>query len=134
MTVNNKEAFRVGDTVRVHAKVSEGGNERVQVFEGVVLKIRGTGISKTFTVRKISFGIGVEKTFPLESPRIEKLEVMRSGKVRRAKLYYLRGLRGKKARLSEREKAESEAPQSATNAPTANEPKAEAAPAASLAN
>lgn len=93
--------FRPGDTVRVHAKVVEGSRERVQVFEGVVIKRRGSGISETFTVRKISSGIGVERTFPLHSPRIEKLEVVRRGKVRRAKLYYLRHLSGKAARIAE---------------------------------
>lgn len=93
--------FRPGDTVRVHAKVVEGSRERVQVFEGVVIKRRGSGISETFTVRKISSGIGVERTFPLHSPRIEKLEIVRRGKVRRAKLYYLRHLSGKAARIAE---------------------------------
>ncbi|HEX7066257.1 MAG TPA: 50S ribosomal protein L19 [Bacillales bacterium] len=93
--------FRAGDTVRVHAKVVEGSRERIQVFEGVVIKRRGGGISETFTVRKISFGIGVERTFPVHSPRIAKIEVVRRGKVRRAKLYYLRALRGKAARIKE---------------------------------
>ncbi|UCZ51744.1 50S ribosomal protein L19 [Bacillus shivajii] len=94
--------FRAGDTVRVHVKVVEGTRERIQVFEGVVIKRRGTGISETFTVRKISYGVGVERTFPVHSPRIDKLEVTRRGKVRRAKLYYLRALRGKAARIKER--------------------------------
>ncbi|HEU5138548.1 MAG TPA: 50S ribosomal protein L19 [Bacillales bacterium] len=93
--------FRAGDTVRVHAKVVEGSRERIQVFEGVVIKRRGGGISETFTVRKISFGIGVERTFPVHSPRIAKIDVVRRGKVRRAKLYYLRALRGKAARIKE---------------------------------
>ncbi|HET7522278.1 MAG TPA: 50S ribosomal protein L19 [Bacillales bacterium] len=93
--------FRAGDTVRVHVKVVEGSRERIQVFEGVVIKRRGGGISETFTVRKISYGIGVERTFPVHSPRIEKIEVTRRGKVRRAKLYYLRNLRGKAARIKE---------------------------------
>lgn len=94
-------AFRPGDTVRVHVKVVEGNRERVQLFEGVVIKRRGGGISETFTVRKVSYGVGVERTFPLHSPKIVKLEVVRRGKVRRAKLYYLRNLRGKAARIKE---------------------------------
>lgn len=94
--------FRAGDTLRVHAKVVEGTRERVQVFQGVVIKKRGTGISETFTVRKVSYGVGVERTFPVHSPRIDKIEVSRRGKVRRAKLYYLRNLRGKAARIKER--------------------------------
>ncbi|OZM58580.1 50S ribosomal protein L19 [Lottiidibacillus patelloidae] len=93
--------FRPGDTVRVHVKVVEGTRERIQVFEGVVIKRRGGGISETFTVRKISYGVGVERAFPLNSPKIAKLEVIRRGKVRRAKLYYLRALRGKAARIKE---------------------------------
>ncbi|MGV3465753.1 MAG: 50S ribosomal protein L19 [Heyndrickxia sp.] len=93
--------FRPGDTVRVHVKVIEGTRERVQLFEGVVIKRRGGGISETFTVRKISYGVGVERTFPLHTPKIAKLEVVRRGKVRRAKLYYLRNLRGKAARIKE---------------------------------
>jgi large subunit ribosomal protein L19 len=93
--------FRPGDTVRVHVKVVEGSRERIQVFEGVVIKRRGGGISETFTVRKVSYGVGVERTFPLHSPRIDKIEVVRRGKVRRAKLYYLRELRGKAARIKE---------------------------------
>lgn len=94
-------AFRPGDTVRVHVKVIEGTRERIQVFEGVVIKRRGSGVSETFTARKISYGVGVERTFPLHSPKIDKIEVMRRGKVRRAKLYYLRALRGKAARIKE---------------------------------
>ncbi|KGX93187.1 50S ribosomal protein L19 [Pontibacillus halophilus JSM 076056 = DSM 19796] len=93
--------FKAGDTVKVHVKVVEGNRERIQVFEGVVIKRRGGGISETFTVRKISFGIGVERTFPVHSPRLDKIEVVRRGKVRRAKLYYLRNLRGKAARIKE---------------------------------
>ncbi|EGK13455.1 50S ribosomal protein L19 [Kroppenstedtia eburnea] len=93
--------FRAGDTVRVHVKVVEGQRERIQVFEGVVIQRRGGGISETFTVRKISYNIGVERTFPLHSPRIDKIEVTRRGKVRRAKLFYLRKLRGKAARIKE---------------------------------
>ncbi|AEH48608.1 MULTISPECIES: 50S ribosomal protein L19 [Parageobacillus] len=93
--------FRPGDTVRVHVKVIEGNRERIQVFEGVVIKRRGAGISETFTVRKVSYGVGVERTFPVHTPKIAKLEVVRRGKVRRAKLYYLRQLRGKAARIKE---------------------------------
>ncbi|MCU6707080.1 50S ribosomal protein L19 [Paenibacillus sp. J5C_2022] len=94
-------AFRPGDTLKVHVKVIEGSRERIQLFEGVVIKRRGGGISETFTVRKISYGVGVERTFPLHSPKIDKIEVARRGKVRRAKLYYLRSLRGKAARIKE---------------------------------
>ncbi|AGT31518.1 50S ribosomal protein L19 [Geobacillus genomosp. 3] len=94
--------FRPGDTVRVHVKVVEGNRERIQVFEGVVIKRRGAGISETFTVRKVSYGVGVERTFPVHTPKIAKLEVIRRGKVRRAKLYYLRALRGKAARIKEK--------------------------------
>ncbi|WP_046175076.1 50S ribosomal protein L19 [Domibacillus indicus] len=94
-------SFRPGDTVRVHVKVVEGTRERIQVFEGVVIKRRGGGVSETFTVRKISYGVGVERAFPLHTPKIAKIEVMRRGKVRRAKLYYLRNLRGKAARIKE---------------------------------
>ena len=94
-------SFRPGDTLRVHVKVKEGSRERIQVFEGVVIKRRGGGISETFTVRKISYGVGVERTFPLHTPKIDKIEVVRRGKVRRAKLYYLRDLRGKAARIQE---------------------------------
>ena len=89
--------FRAGDNVRVHAKIVEGERERIQLFEGVVIKRHGVGISATYTVRKISNGVGVERTFPLHSPRVEKIEVTRHGQVRRAKLYYLRALRGKAA-------------------------------------
>lgn len=96
--------FRPGDTVRVHYKVVEGNRERIQVFEGTVISRRGGGISETFTVRKVSQGIGVERTFPLHSPRIDKIEVTRQGKVRRAKLYYLRERVGKASRIRERER------------------------------
>jgi large subunit ribosomal protein L19 len=91
--------FRVGDSVRVHVKVREGEKERVQAFEGVVIKINRGGNRAAFTVRKISYGVGVERIFPLHSPRIDKLQVLSRSKVRRAKLYYLRGLSGKAARL-----------------------------------
>lgn len=94
-------SFRPGDTLKVHVKVIEGTRERIQLFEGVVIKRRGGGISETFTVRKISYGVGVERTFPINSPKIDKIEVARYGKVRRAKLYYLRELRGKAARIKE---------------------------------
>jgi large subunit ribosomal protein L19 len=95
-------AFRPGDTVKVHVRVVEGNRERVQVFQGVVIARSGGGIRETFTVRKISFGVGVERTFPVHSPSIAKLELIQRGRVRRAKLYYLRDLRGKKARIRER--------------------------------
>ncbi|MDQ0159113.1 50S ribosomal protein L19 [Alkalibacillus salilacus] len=94
--------FRAGDSVKVHVKVVEGNRERIQVFEGVVIKRRGGGINESFTVRKISYGVGVERTFPIHSPRVDKIEVSRRGRVRRAKLYYLRNLRGKAARIPER--------------------------------
>ncbi len=93
--------FRPGDTVRVHQRVIEGNRERIQVFEGVVIARRNRGINSSFTVRKISYGEGVERVFPLFSPRIEKIEVVRRGRVRRAKLYYLRERRGKAARIRE---------------------------------
>ena len=95
------DSFRVGDTVRVHGKIKEGNRERIQVFEGTVLKIQGGGNRKTFTVRKISNGVGVEKTWPIHSPNVEKVEVVRAGKVRRAKLFYLRSRVGKKAKVKE---------------------------------
>ncbi|KRM88223.1 50S ribosomal protein L19 [Lacticaseibacillus thailandensis] len=94
--------FRPGDTLRVYARIVEGDRERIQLFEGVVIKRHGVGISATYTVRKISNGVGVERTFPLHSPRVEKIEVVRHGAVRRAKLYYLRALRGKAARIREK--------------------------------
>ena len=94
-------SFRPGDTLKVHVRIIEGNRERIQVFEGVVIKRRGGGVSETFTVRKISSGVGVERTFPVHTPKIEKIEVKRRGKVRRAKLYYLRSLRGKAARIPE---------------------------------
>jgi len=127
--------FRAGDTVRVHVRVVEGGRERVQVFQGVVIRRRGGGIRESFTARKISFGVGVERTFPLHSPSIAKIEVLTRGDVRRAKLYYLRERRGKRARIRElrtpigaaplREPAES------SDAPEAAEPEAPEEPAAS---
>lgn len=95
-------SFRPGDTVRVHVKVVEGNRERIQVFEGVVINRKSGGVRETFTVRRVSYNVGVERTFPVHSPRIEKIEVMRKGIVRRAKLYYLRNLTGKAARIKER--------------------------------
>ena len=94
--------FRAGDTVRVHVRVVEGTHERIQMFEGVVIKRKGAGISATYTVRKMSSGIGVERTFPVNDPRIAKVEVLRHGRVRRAKLYYLRERHGKAARIAEK--------------------------------
>ncbi len=94
--------FRAGDTVKVHVKVVEGNKTRVQVFQGVVIARSGSGASETYTVRKVSYGVGVERTFPLHSPIVEKIEVVTRGDVRRAKLYYLRGLRGKAAKIRER--------------------------------
>ncbi|EGO63122.1 50S ribosomal protein L19 [Acetonema longum] len=95
-------AFRPGDTVRVHVKVVEGNRERIQVFEGLVINRKSGGVRETFTVRRISYGVGVERTFPVHSPRVDKIEVMRRGIVRRAKLYYLRNLTGKAARIKEK--------------------------------
>ncbi|MFZ5872094.1 MAG: 50S ribosomal protein L19 [Actinomycetota bacterium] len=97
--------FRAGDTVKVHVKVVEGNRSRVQVFQGVVIRRQGGGVRETFTVRKVSFGVGVERTFPVHTPAIEKVELVTRGDVRRAKLYYLRNLRGKAAKI--REKRES---------------------------
>jgi large subunit ribosomal protein L19 len=94
--------FRAGDTLKVHVKVVEGNKTRVQVFQGVVIARSGAGVSETFTVRKVSYGVGVERTFPLHTPIIERIEVVTRGDVRRAKLYYLRDLRGKKAKIRER--------------------------------
>ncbi|HXY72771.1 MAG TPA: 50S ribosomal protein L19 [Actinomycetota bacterium] len=93
--------FRPGDTLRVHVRVAEAGRERIQVFQGVVIRRRGGGLRESFTVRKVSFGVGVERTFPLHAPTISKIEVMSRGRVRRAKLYYLRERRGKRARIRE---------------------------------
>ena len=95
-------SFRPGDSVKVHVKVVEGNRSRVQVFQGVVIKVQGSGVGRTFTVRKVSFGVGVERTFPVHSPIIDHIEVDRRGDVRRAKLYYLRNLRGKKAKIKEK--------------------------------
>jgi large subunit ribosomal protein L19 len=97
--------FRAGDTVKVHVKVVEGNRSRIQVFQGVVIRVQGSGVGRSFTVRKVSFGVGVERTFPLHSPIFEEIEVVTRGDVRRAKLYYLRNLRGKKAKIKERREA-----------------------------
>ena len=98
-------AFRPGDTIKVHVKVVEGNRSRIQVFTGVVIARSGAGVREAFTVRKVSFGVGVERTFPVHSPIIDKIEVDRRGDVRRAKLYYLRGLRGKAAKIKEKRDA-----------------------------
>jgi large subunit ribosomal protein L19 len=108
-TIAHNTTFRPGDTVRIHMKVKEGDSERIQIFEGVVISRRGRGNGETFTVRKISFGVGVERTFHMTSPHVDRIELVRSGKVRRARLYYLRGLTGKSARVDERETAETPA-------------------------
>jgi large subunit ribosomal protein L19 len=97
--------FRAGDTLKVHVKVVEGNRSRVQVFQGVCIRVQGSGVGRTFTVRKVSFGVGVERTFPLHTPVIDKIEVVIRGDVRRAKLYYLRNLRGKAAKIKERRDA-----------------------------
>lgn len=101
----NIPSFRVGDTVRVHAKVVEGDKERIQVYEGIVIGRQGEGVREVVRVRKLSYGVGVERLFPLHSPMIDKIEVAKQGKVRRAKLYFLRVLRGKAARIKEKERA-----------------------------
>lgn len=120
----NVPSFKSGDTVRVKVKVVEGDNERVQAFDGVVIGRKGSGISETFTVRKISFGVGVERIFPVHSPRVESIEVLKSGKVRRAKLNYLKKLSGKAARLQEVKKQTAETAEAAQ--PAAAQPAAEA--------
>jgi len=97
--------FRAGDTLKVHVKVVEGNRSRVQVFQGVCIRVQGSGIGRTFTVRKVSFGVGVERTFPLHSPIFDRVEVVTRGDVRRAKLYYLRNLRGKAAKIKEKREA-----------------------------
>jgi large subunit ribosomal protein L19 len=98
-------AFRPGDTLKVHVKVVEGNRSRLQVFQGVCIRIQGSGVGRTFTVRKVSFGVGVERTFPLHTPIIDHVEVVTRGDVRRAKLYYLRNLRGKAAKIKEKRDA-----------------------------
>jgi len=102
----DRDGFGPGDTVRVQVKVIEGEKERLQAFEGVVIRRRGTGTGASFTVRRISYGVGVERTFPLHSPRVDRVQVMRRGQVRRSKLYYLRQLAGKAARLKEKRVAQ----------------------------
>jgi large subunit ribosomal protein L19 len=118
--------FRPGDTVRVHVRVIEAGRERIQVFQGVVIRRRGGGLRESFTARKISFGVGVERTFPLHSPTIAQIEVTSRGDVRRAKLYYLRQRRGKRARIRElRTPVQTTSPASSAEAPEAPEDEAE---------
>ena len=95
-------AFRAGDSLKVHVRVVEGNRSRIQVFQGVCIRVQGSGVGRTFTVRKVSFGVGVERTFPLNSPIFEQIEIVTRGDVRRAKLYYLRNLRGKAAKIKER--------------------------------
>src|SRR5262249_4785578 len=95
-------AFRAGDTLKVHARVVEGNRSRIQIFQGVVIRRQGTGLRETFTVRKVSFGVGVERTYPINSPLLDRIEVVTRGDVRRAKLYYLRELRGKAAKIKEK--------------------------------
>ncbi|GAA4701830.1 50S ribosomal protein L19 [Phytohabitans rumicis] len=97
--------FRAGDTVKVHARVVEGNRSRVQVFQGVVIRRHGAGLRETFTVRKVSFGVGVERTYPINSPALDRIEIVTRGAVRRAKLYYLRELRGKAAKIKEKREA-----------------------------
>jgi large subunit ribosomal protein L19 len=123
--------FQAGDTLRVHTKVREGEKERIQIFEGICIRKRKNGTSSSFTVRKISYGVGVERIFPLFSPRIEKIEKLQSSEVSRARLYFLRELAGKKARLRARDDSEREAPAAAAPAPVA--PPAPAAPPATPA-
>ena len=101
-TQDRHPEFQIGDTIRVHYKIKEGGKERVQLFSGTVIARKGSGVTESITVRRISYGEGVERVFPLSSPNIDKIEIERHGKVRRAKLYYLRDLAGKKARIKER--------------------------------
>ncbi len=121
--VERKIEFEIGDTVRVHYKIIEGNKERIQVYEGVVIAIDNKGQSKTFTVRKISFDVGVERIFPVLSPKIAKIEVMRKGKIRRAKLYFLRERKGKSAKL--KEKRFSKKGKNVVSAPASDAPAAE---------
>ena len=109
-------SFEIGDTVRVHVKVVEGDKERIQVFEGVVIGRKGTRNTETFKVRKVSYGVGVERVFPIHSPTVARVDVVRHGKVRRAKLYYLRGTKGKDAKVSEREFSQERAQAAAADA------------------
>jgi large subunit ribosomal protein L19 len=114
----DRGAFAPGDSVRVHVKVIEGEKERVQIFEGVIIRKRGEGARATFTVRRVSYGVGVERTFPLHSPRVEQVQVVKSAHVRRSKLYYLRARTGKAARLREKRR---ERPTAASATPTASD-------------
>lgn len=107
---DNAEEFRIGDTIRVHFNIVEGKNERIQIYEGLVIALKNGGIRRTVTVRKISYGVGVERVFPIHSPRIHKIEVIRTGKVRRAKLYYIRDRIGKAAKVKELIKKKSVSP------------------------
>jgi large subunit ribosomal protein L19 len=119
--------FRVGDQVRLTLKIIEGESERLQAFEGTIIRLRGHGLSRTFTIRKVSYGVGVERTIPVHSPRIEKIEVMRSGHVRRSRLYFLRSRTGRAARLDEKmDHRESVAAAPAAAAPAAAVPAAQA--------
>ncbi len=122
--------FRPGDTVRVSVRIVEGDKERIQDFEGTCIRKRGSGLSQTFTVRRVSYGVGMERTFPLHSPVIEKITIVRRGKVRRARLYYLRELRGKKARITEDREAAYGKSESAASPEGAAESPAETAPTA----
>src|SRR5947199_8026239 len=126
----DRPRFKPGDTVRVHFQVIEGQRRRVQVFEGIVIKRQGAGVRETFTVRKQSFGVGVERTFPLHSPKIERIEVVAIGDVSRAKLYYLRGKVGKRARVREKRYGAGAAAANAAAAAEKSEPATEEAPAA----
>ena len=126
---NEKFDFRTGDTIKVFTKVIEGDSERVQVFDGVLMGRRGSGISESFTVRKISYGVGVERVFPVHSPRIDKIELVKTGKVRRAKIYYLRELSGKSARLEEKTEELMTADSAAATPPAAPAPVPAPAPA-----
>ncbi|MDD6808259.1 MAG: 50S ribosomal protein L19 [Oscillospiraceae bacterium] len=101
MIKEDKPEFGIGDTIKVHVKIKEGNRERIQVFEGTVIAKRGSGVSETFTVRRVSYGVGVERVFPLNSPNVAKIEIVRRGKVRRSKLYYLRDRVGKTAKVKE---------------------------------
>ncbi len=114
---NDVPALRAGDTVRVHTKIKEGDKERVQIFEGVIIARREGGVRASFTVRKVSYGVGVERIFPTHSPRIDKIEVMGHGEVRRSRLFYLRDLQGKAARLTQDEGPQQQAPAKAAEAP-----------------
>ena len=124
--------FRAGDELKVHVRVIEGNKSRIQVFQGIVIARQGSGVRESFTIRKLSYGVGVERTFPVHTPVIEKYELIRSGDVRRAKLYYLRDLRGKASKIKERRGADGEIIVEAT--PTVTAPKAEKTEAAPVEN